>query len=398
MALSDFDRGLLVARINLALNREVDRLDPIALDRDLSEQLRKSNLMYKAEFFDLLAILPIGTPICVKNMVGLCHSCDSCAKVITELFSRGININMIMEWLRDPFVPIASQTVRKQQQQQYQSVPQQLQQHQQQQHQQQQHQQQQHQQQQHQQQQHQQQQHQQQQHQQQQHQQQQHQQQQHQQQQQQQHQQQQRLLVVLKGTVGAGKSTGGAAIQQVIAEAGGICLVEGTDKYCTTRSMMKQAKESVRQALMAAKKMTDQLVVVVVDTCGELYTSNRTVFEVDFNGWPAVEWYPNYLPNYLKGYLHWSLFNVLARPKSLSSSPYRLSPESSGTAICLQVHEKKARALFASKTPNIWANLHGDLSDITFKIELEAKNYQKMLKPVGTQASELLQKHLKLAI
>lgn len=162
------------------------------------------------------------------------------------------------------------------------------------------------------------------------------------------------VVVVMRGTVGAGKSTYSEMIREQVVRAGGYCVVEGTDKYCKTGKTPIQAVAIAGRSLRAALDVNNPLKVVVIDTCGER-DSGSTYFGVNFATWRKVVCWPNFVVREgktapdcvdIQGYLAWTLRNVLGRGDVTADANYYLSPKGAGAAVCVTVHTKKASALF----------------------------------------------------
>ncbi|XWV25771.1 putative ATP-binding protein [Tupanvirus soda lake] len=188
-------------------------------------------------------------------------------------------------------------------------------------------------------------------------------------------------VVILKGTVGAGKSTYSSKIKEYIENLGGHCIVVGTDKYCKTGMSVPEAIVKVKEDLMKVNDLEEsKLLVVVIDTCGEKSTSNtKTFFDVDFTGWKSVNAWPNLERSRMEEYLSWSLRNVLLRDKPRDQDNHYLNPTSAGIGKCIEVHQTKARALFGKKIPRM--PVDGSMNReqaLTFLSE-KADSYQKML-------------------
>lgn len=167
-------------------------------------------------------------------------------------------------------------------------------------------------------------------------------------------------IVILKGTVGAGKSTLATQIRAYVEANGGVCIVEGTDKYCKTGASTQDAIGRVTASLRSISTITNNKIVVVIDTCGERSNPrDPNAFGVDFTGWDRIELYPNMherAPNpnnqaqmaNFRGYLAWSLRNVLQRRRPTAQDNHYLNPEGAGVGTCLRVHKQKCDALFGA--------------------------------------------------
>ena len=182
-------------------------------------------------------------------------------------------------------------------------------------------------------------------------------------------------LVILKGVVGCGKSTTAQKIYENVLARGGVCYVEGTDKYCKTGVMTRDAVTMVNQQLFKIEEEKNNDMVVVIDTCGEQTGhSVRSIFGLDFSGWKRVDVWPNYYNYDLAGYFAWSLRNVLMRRKPRDNDNHYLNPETAGVHTCIDVHRKKARALF----PNNYAVWQFSGATIE-NLEAQANEYAKLV-------------------
>ncbi len=182
-------------------------------------------------------------------------------------------------------------------------------------------------------------------------------------------------LVILKGVVGAGKSTYAQKIKEGVLARGGACYVEGTDKYCNNGHHPRTTAAMVTNALLKIKEEKNDDIVVVIDTCGEQTgAKNYKVFGINFSGWTKVEIWPNLNRNNMRGYFAWSLRNVLLRKRPTANSTYYLNAESAGNQACIDVHRKKTNALFP-RNKNDW-----QFSGATvYNLEKLAEDYAKLL-------------------
>jgi hypothetical protein len=74
------------------------------------------------------------------------------------------------------------------------------------------------------------------------------------------------FLIIMKGVVGAGKSTASKAIKEKVEELGGYCVVEGVDKYSKNGMNFNQAQSEVKKGFLSVNDADSELIVVVVDT------------------------------------------------------------------------------------------------------------------------------------
>jgi hypothetical protein len=158
-----------------------------------------------------------------------------------------------------------------------------------------------------------------------------------------------RTVVFLRGVVGSGKTAFASRLREAVEAAGGKCIVEGTDKYMSQGWSFKRASSTIKQNLLAFRDRVGDAAprVAVVDTCGD--RSDASVFGVDFSKWRHVDYWPNLPagaqtpPGELEEYFAWSLRNVLQRK---GSGDFYLCPDGAGVRTCIEVHQRKSRALF----------------------------------------------------
>lgn len=189
------------------------------------------------------------------------------------------------------------------------------------------------------------------------------------------------FLIIMHGTVGAGKSTLSNYIQRKYTAKGYNVYNEGTDKYCRTGIASTKAVQYVRRELYKASHNNNKT-IAIIDTCGD--NRNPRPFGLDFTGWKVIDVWPNYIESNKLGYLAWSLTNVLARDRPTNNSTFYLSPYSKsvmdeGIQLCKDVHKKKAVSL------GIWDHSFSKLSDLD-RIAL-ALEYAKTIKAVDFDLS-----------
>lgn len=205
---------------------------------------------------------------------------------------------------------------------------------------------------------------------------------------------QKKVLCVLQGTVGSGKTTFSQSLQIEVEKIGGVCINEGTDKYCVNGMSINNAVKRVTTVLKGINRIHNNLIVVIIDTCGERNNGN-VIFNYDFIGWKIHRIIPNFdesiirpnfdesriRPNFdelrIRQYLCWSLRNVLTRPLHTKNGNFFLNPTSASVTICKKVHTNKAIALFGQRFVNV--SHSNELYDILSDIEQEAYEYQEYL-------------------
>lgn len=210
------------------------------------------------------------------------------------------------------------------------------------------------------------------------------------------------LLLIMKGTVGAGKSTISQELKNLLEAQGVKCIVEGVDQYCIAGMSPSEAVEKVKENLRGLADLPDDdKVVVIIDTCNE-NSGKKTIeyFNCNFSQWNRVIYFPNY-DNYqsdLTDYLSWTLRNVLYRPMRTSQSNYNLNPEDAGADTCISVHQRKACNIFGKKKiKSVFGGYHGSKDSVIQQLNKRADNYQKFLEAnmtVEKQVKDIMAKHI----
>jgi hypothetical protein len=205
-----------------------------------------------------------------------------------------------------------------------------------------------------------------------------------------------RIVIRTYGTVGAGKSTWAKEIEDAVRAAGGECLNEGTDKY-NKRGGRVNAKNMVRDKFRTLDGIRNNLLVVIVDTCGENHNGN-IMFGYDFSGWTIIDIHPNYCAENLGGYLAWSLYNVLSRPHHSAETLYWLNPVSTDLTVCTNVHRQKAVKLYGEARVNqamrnLFPRQPRTIQDALGMLEPMATAYQQYLdreRPLPQEIGQLV--------
>lgn len=185
-------------------------------------------------------------------------------------------------------------------------------------------------------------------------------------------------LIIMKGVVGSGKSFYCNHIKEAIEKLGGYCLVEGTDKYCKDGMDIAKAIGKVKESLDTIDVIENKLLVVIIDTCGERNNSN-IIFDKDFTGWNRINVWPNLIKSDMLGYLSWSLRNILNRPKPGPDDNYWLNPVEKNPNTCIEIHKRKATALFGKKIPKLFEIVPRTKEEIIEKLNENADAYQEKL-------------------
>lgn len=163
------------------------------------------------------------------------------------------------------------------------------------------------------------------------------------------------VLVVLKGTVGGGKTTYTEGVKAYCEQKGYGFHSANTDQYAKDGMDMGSAVARVSNELRAfvgEQASGNKHHVIVVDTCGDR-SNPSNIFGSNLAGYRSVTVYPNIrdVNANLADYMSWSLSNVLSRAKCDNKSNFWLNPVGAGCQKCIQVHRAKATAVFG-KTAN----------------------------------------------
>jgi hypothetical protein len=186
-------------------------------------------------------------------------------------------------------------------------------------------------------------------------------------------------IIVMKGTVGCGKSTLSTKIKEYVENKGGYCIVEGTDKYCKNGISIQDAVKKVKTKLLEVNNINNENIVVVIDTCNERYNKNN-VFGINFSQWKQKELWVNYDRNNLDGYLAWTLRNVMRRVKPSINDNYYLNPIDAGIDTCISVHKRKIGSLLGKPIQKILEPSPKSIIEAIQLLDDKANEYEKSLK------------------
>jgi hypothetical protein len=195
-----------------------------------------------------------------------------------------------------------------------------------------------------------------------------------------------KILVLMKGTVGSGKTTYATALREAVEAVGGHCVSEGTDQYCVNGHSIQDACQMVTTQLRSVFSVTNPLKVVIIDTCGDR-NNGSNVFGVNFQGWKMITVQPNYTREKQREYMAWSLRNVLQRPRPSQDSKYYLNPVTAGVQTCVSVHRKKGEAIFGrGSVPNFSGQT---IETVVNNLNHDADEYARYLEHSMTMASQV---------
>lgn len=194
-------------------------------------------------------------------------------------------------------------------------------------------------------------------------------------------------IVVLRGTVGAGKTT---FRKQLVARLGpSNVVVCNTDDWTVKHGFpTKEAVKKVKALLQASKAP-----ILIVDTCNERFNPNN-IFGLKAGTAQVHKINVNYDEKNPEGYLAWSLRNVLQRAgiEECKAPPdYWLNPKDATLTTCLRVHKQKFKKIF-KKVP------YTDLSSFSTKESLlqELKPAADTFQPCSQEQLEDLMGRLQL--
>jgi hypothetical protein len=205
-----------------------------------------------------------------------------------------------------------------------------------------------------------------------------------------------KYIVILKGTVGAGKSTFAYELQKLLTAQGYYCVVEGTDKHVIASGLpvqraMKSAMKAVTAGLRVAQQ-TEGKVCVILDTCGTT-VNIKQLFGCNFSAWKQIMVYPNINPADLSGYYAWTLYNVLSRGKSTKNEIFCLEPTSAGLSKCIEIHNKKSCELFGIVPSCLRQSCPADVESAVLELLEQSKEYALGLKPVEEVVQEFVKNY-----
>lgn len=199
------------------------------------------------------------------------------------------------------------------------------------------------------------------------------------------------ILVIMKGVVGSGKTTFTKKLTNTCESQGIVCIVEGVDKYSKLGMRFPEACQNIKENISKIDLIDPNVpVVVCIDTCGEQTTNKiNTIFDVDFTGWKRLNVEINCNRNNLEQYLAWSLRNVLIRGPSTPESDYCLNPSGASLQTCIDVHTKKAKALFGKRIMSpLKINSFNGLEKCIENLNDRANSYNEWLLNEGNALTE----------
>jgi hypothetical protein len=184
-------------------------------------------------------------------------------------------------------------------------------------------------------------------------------------------------IIIMKGTVGSGKTTFANILQKKILRMGVKCICEGIDKYCRIGTKPAKSSKIVERHIRKFKEnRTNKLLVLIMDTCEGV--NQEHVFNNDLSGWIRIDVIPNLNIEMFDQYMAWSLRNVLIREKANSLSNYWLNPVDVPANKCMEIHNRKASNIFSKVIPMLSTKYI--ISEIINDINDKADEYAEYLK------------------
>ena len=168
-------------------------------------------------------------------------------------------------------------------------------------------------------------------------------------------------VIVIKGSIGSGKTTLTKQITRKLTEFGSVYSAN-TDRHCARlvksggnpKSVTREAIQIVSNEL-AVFIATPGTKFIIMDTCGERH-KDGVIFSVNVptDTWKYYTFYANINPTSLtssqfNNYFAWCMLHVLDRKKDGMGDDYWLNPESAGIDVCAKVMFDKSTALFPGK-------------------------------------------------
>jgi len=170
-------------------------------------------------------------------------------------------------------------------------------------------------------------------------------------------------LVILRGTVGSGKSTYAKKLAQYLRSNKIPVLIQGPDQYRKNGASAKGANNAIKQAIShfigkctnmqknAQHKNIQHInhKTIIIDTCGE-YVDTSNIFGHNLSDWKIHTIYPNWNEADPEGYYMWSLRNILNRHAPGKNDNYWLNPTNIGANECRKIHKNKFKNVFMMDT------------------------------------------------
>jgi hypothetical protein len=193
-----------------------------------------------------------------------------------------------------------------------------------------------------------------------------------------------KILVLMEGCVGAGKSTLAIRLQEVLElKYGATCQREGVDQYTLLGQSFADAPKRVAAACETFVQQVEGgdeagPAVLILDVCGP--HNNQAIFGQWFTGWKRIKWRVNWVRERTDAYLAWCLKHVLDRKHPGPRDHFSLNPEDVSLDQCIAIHNKKARGLCGDKNvKKMCAVDTSSLDEARASLDAAAQAYQSVL-------------------
>ncbi len=203
-----------------------------------------------------------------------------------------------------------------------------------------------------------------------------------------------KVVVVLTGITGAGKSTTSELIKKMVTEKGGKFHRVSADEKSKQGYKGKALQDTISREIYTFDREDSKLKVIVLDLCNENGVGNE-IFGFNFGKYERFDLPVNYIPGQFELFENWCLFNVLSRKRDTPQVSYWLNPESAGVNTCIKVHNAKTlaiRRLYKLTTTVENFNENSSMTQIMNKITPKANAYAEILKqhPLEQQIRNVL--------
>lgn len=203
-----------------------------------------------------------------------------------------------------------------------------------------------------------------------------------------------KVVVVLTGITGAGKSTTSELIKGMVIQKGGKFHRVSADEKSKQGCKGKALQDSISRELYTFDREDSKLKVIVLDLCNENGVGNE-IFGFNFGKYERFDLPVNYIPGQFELFENWCLFNVLSRERDTPQVSYWLNPVSAGVNTCIKVHNAKTlaiRRLYKLTTTVENFNDNSSMPQIIARITPKANAYAEMLKqyPLEQQVRKVL--------
>ncbi|HSA76176.1 MAG TPA: hypothetical protein VLE02_01405 [Nitrosarchaeum sp.] len=187
------------------------------------------------------------------------------------------------------------------------------------------------------------------------------------------------IVVVMRGTVGCGKSYLSIMLRDAIMRKGGYCVVANTSKYLNLGLSVDDARKKVQNDLLTVNRIPqDKQVVVIIDSTDQKFNKKTTYFfDINFDNWVYYTLFPSFNKNNKEGYLKWSLMNVLQRRECVEGDTYVTNPITYSLRNCLTTHHNISRQLFGKNTVKCMKDVYASkyITEAVEKLAYEAASY-----------------------